>query len=145
MHNSNTCSFISIFVNLNHLLQDSNEAYVGTEALSKSGMLKVNYPIEHGVVTFWDDMEKIWNHSFYEQLRVKPENQSILLTETPLNPKLKREKMAKMLFEVFNVRGVYFVNQAALALKNSGKTSGCFYCVVNLFIIKTGFERIRTH
>ena len=23
------------------------------------------YPIEHGIVTNWDDMEKIWHHTFY--------------------------------------------------------------------------------
>ena len=43
---------------------DKKEFFVGADAEAKRGVLKLNYPIEHGVVNNWDDMEKIWGHVF---------------------------------------------------------------------------------
>ena len=41
------------------------DTIVGGEAQTKRDFLSLKYPIEHGIVTNWDDMENIWHHTFY--------------------------------------------------------------------------------
>jgi len=103
------------------------ECYLGDEAQKKRGVLKLSYPIEHGIITNWDHMEMIWHHTFYNELRVAPEDHPVLLTEAPMNPKVNREKMLEIMFETFNVPSWYLQIQAVLSLYASGRTTGIVF------------------
>jgi actin-related protein len=94
------------------LLTDHEENYVGEAALSRKGLLTLEYPIEYGLVTNWDDMVHIWHHTFYNVLQVAPEEHPVLLTEAALNPKANREKMTEVWETVFLILPDSWVHEA---------------------------------
>jgi len=103
---------------------ESKSEYIGDEAQKMRGVLKLSYPIESGIVTSWDQMEKVWEYCFTNELRVDPSEHKVLLTEAPMNPKANREKMTQLMFETFQVQGLYVAIQAVLSLYSNGRTTG---------------------
>eukprot|EP01100_Stratorugosa_tubuloviscum_P010752 TRINITY_DN4656_c0_g1_i2.p1 TRINITY_DN4656_c0_g1~~TRINITY_DN4656_c0_g1_i2.p1 ORF type:complete len:374 (-),score=163.43 TRINITY_DN4656_c0_g1_i2:186-1307(-) len=103
---------------------NTTEYYIGEEAQLKREILNLNYPIEHGIVNNWDDLEKIWNYTFENKLKVEVKDYSVLLTENSLNGKQNREKMAQLMFETFNIAAIYISAPAVLSLYSSNRTTG---------------------
>lgn len=76
--------------------------------------------MENGIVKKWDDMQHLWNYTFYDKMKIDPTGRKILLTEPPMNPLKNREKMAEVMLEGYNFGGVYVAIQAVLALYAQG-------------------------
>ncbi|KAK6832456.1 hypothetical protein RU639_004054 [Aspergillus parasiticus] len=101
-----------------------NNSYVGDDAIANAEMISFTNPIERGLITNWDDMEKIWSHAFASGLQVAPKEHPVLLTEHPLNPKSNREKTTQIMFETFQVPAYSIGIDAVFALYASGRTTG---------------------
>ena len=93
--------------------------HVGDTAFLNSSTHQVNYPIRQGLEDNWDNMERLWQRCLFEYMRCEPEEHHVLLTEPPLNPPENREYTAEIMFETFNVPGLYIAVQAVLALAAS--------------------------
>lgn len=101
------------------------DVFVGPKAEEHRGLLTIRYPMEHGIVTDWNDMERIWQYIYSkEQLQTYPEEHPVLLTEAPLNPRRNREKAAEIFFETLNVPALFISMQAVLSLYATGRTTG---------------------
>ncbi|PAV90181.1 hypothetical protein WR25_17233 [Diploscapter pachys] len=99
---------------------DDLDFFIGDEALSPAAAnYSVKYPIRHGIVEDWDLMERFWEQCIFKYLRAEPEDHYFLLTEPPLNTPENREFTAEIMFESFNVPGLYIAVQAVLALAAS--------------------------
>lgn len=93
--------------------------WIGDEAVARAGEYTVNYPIRHGIVENWDNMERYWQRVIFKYMRCDPEDHMFLLTEPPMNTPENRELTAEIMFETFNVKGLYIAVQAVLALAAS--------------------------
>lgn len=95
---------------------------------NKKYLDKIIYPIKRGKIkeqNDWDNLEKIYTHIFENELVVDPYDHKVFISEIPLNyPKENREKLAQIMFETFNVSGLYIQDQAVLSLYAYGKTDG---------------------
>jgi len=97
--------------------------YIGDEAINYSKSYDLYYPIRHGQIDNWTHMEMFWEQCIFKYLRSEPEDHYFLLTEPPLNAPENREYTAEIMFETFNVPGLYIAVQAVLALAASWTSS----------------------
>jgi len=104
---------------------EGGDCFVGDRVQAHRGVLRIAYPLEHGIVKDWEDMERVWAHAYSKEcLSIKSEEHPVLLTEAPLNPHRNRERAAEVFFERFNAPALYVAPQAILSLYASGRSTG---------------------
>ncbi|KAH6563701.1 hypothetical protein BASA50_008039 [Batrachochytrium salamandrivorans] len=122
------CFFPSIIGRPKHLKVMAGavegDSFIGKKAQDLRGLLRIRYPMQHGVVTDWADMERIWQYLYTEELKTPSEEHPVLFTEAPLNPRANRDQAAQIFFETFNIPAMFISIQAVLSLYASGRTTG---------------------
>ncbi|CAL4135334.1 unnamed protein product [Meganyctiphanes norvegica] len=106
-------------------IQEDKEkfCYVGSESQNKAKMLNLTYPIQNGQISNFENIEKLFDH-MYEELTISSKYQPVLMTQHILNSIKNKENTAQMMFENFEVPGLYLEFQNPLALYSSGHKTG---------------------
>eukprot|EP01002_Notosolenus_urceolatus_P002591 NODE_1682_length_1334_cov_7.878599_g1396_i0.p1 GENE.NODE_1682_length_1334_cov_7.878599_g1396_i0~~NODE_1682_length_1334_cov_7.878599_g1396_i0.p1 ORF type:complete len:396 (+),score=101.27 NODE_1682_length_1334_cov_7.878599_g1396_i0:63-1250(+) len=125
---------------------------VGQECADARAFLDVNTPIRDGVITNWEDMQILWNHAFYDKLKIDPKDCRIMLTEPPANSMKNRAKEIEIMFEHYGFRSVFTAISALLALYAQGNMTGlvldCGHGVTHAlpvaegYLLNTGVKRM---
>ncbi|MFO7797069.1 MAG: double zinc ribbon domain-containing protein [Promethearchaeati archaeon] len=104
---------------------DARNIYVGNDAMKMRGVLKINHPIERGVILDWDDWYQILNHAFYTLLRIEnPSDHPILYVESPFEQNDVKEFIARVLFETHQFQSLIMVPSPILSCFSVGLTTG---------------------
>ena len=105
-------------------IEDDITYHVGNEAIKQHEKLKLIPPIEYRLINNWPALERIWKYTLYEDLKVDPKENPVLLTQSPLNFRANREKMQEIMFETFEVPSLLILDQSRLSLFASGRRTG---------------------
>lgn len=97
---------------------------VGEQLRSLSGVLRLDYPMHRGAVMDWAGAEEVWRHVTSDLLSVAHSEHPFLVTESALNSRSNREKLAEFFFESLHAPSLYVSVPAVLALYASGRTTG---------------------
>ena len=81
--------------------------YIGEEAQKRTNTHDVRWLLKSGQVQDWDGIEKFWHKAIHQYIRCEPDNHRFILTEPPMNTPENREQMAEIMFETFNVKGLF--------------------------------------
>ncbi|MEX2683283.1 MAG: hypothetical protein Q6373_017035 [Candidatus Sigynarchaeota archaeon] len=102
----------------------AREYYVGEEALQLSGVLKLAYPVENGIIEDFSAIEKIWHYMFYTEMRIDPTEHPVAMLYKDMTPRRDLEKIAEILFETFSVPALCLASDSNAAMAATGKKTG---------------------
>lgn len=100
------------------------EIMCGEEAALARASLDIRWPVENGIIKSWEDMEHLWNYTFFEKMVINPAENKILLTEPPMNPVKNREALIQTMFEKYSFAAANVSIQAMLVLYAQGLLTG---------------------
>ncbi|CAH0703110.1 unnamed protein product [Spodoptera exigua] len=100
------------------------EVFVGDEAVKRKYDLDLNYPVYKGKIIHWDNMERVWHHVFYTELKAAPDDRAVLLSCSPATTMDDKIKCCEIFFETLNSPGLCVKPQSVLSLFGSGSTTG---------------------
>lgn len=106
------------------ILGNQLDVFAGDEAIQHEGLLELQRPVRRGLVVDWEALEASLHYNTIASLNVSCEEHPMLITESPDCPRMDREKLCQMLFEVFNVPALSIGNTSVLALYATGRSTG---------------------
>jgi centractin len=106
--------------------QELNEQYIGDDCEKYMGLIKLRFPVKHGMFEKEQDILSVFNY-LYSKLGINTQEikeHPVLVTEPLLNPYVNRERIAYSLFDNLGVPALFFASQPILSLFSTSKTSG---------------------
>eukprot|EP00382_Lankesteria_abbotti_P001695 CAMPEP_0113856596 /NCGR_PEP_ID=MMETSP0372-20130328/9353_1 /TAXON_ID=340204 /ORGANISM="Lankesteria abbotti" /LENGTH=385 /DNA_ID=CAMNT_0000831673 /DNA_START=98 /DNA_END=1255 /DNA_ORIENTATION=+ /assembly_acc=CAM_ASM_000359 len=103
---------------------DGEPAFVGDDAISRRHELSFTYPIDHGHVDDWLEIEELFNYLFHTEMAIDLKDHPVLLTEPPLASQIHREKLAEVIFELYDAPELNLSLQGIMALYSTGRSTG---------------------
>lgn len=107
----------------------TTNCYVGYEATDmKRFGIKSKYPLNNifskGKIVDFQNYLSFLDKNFKNELRVKPEEHSLVLTETTGTSSEERQKLTQIVFETFGILNFFIANDNLATLHASGETNG---------------------
>ena len=103
---------------------DVRRTYVGDLALTKRNSLIVRYPLSEDLPTDLNAVSTLWHYVFYNELRVAPEEQPVIMDFPPYISNEQKERIVQIMFETLNVPYLFLKCSPVLALLSSGRRTG---------------------
>ena len=97
---------------------------MGPVAFEYKNLLIGKTPVAQRKVLDWDEVEKVWQHAIERELKLRPAEQPVLLTDSPTALPRDREQAFQRLFEKFSVPSAYIQTQPVLSLFAANRASG---------------------
>ena len=118
--------FKKVLRTFNNENQEASEQYIGDDCDKYMGIIKLRFPVKHGVFENEQDILPIFNYLF-SKLGINSQEMKehpILITEPILNPYTNREKITHSLLDNLGVPAIFFASQPLLSLFSTSSISG---------------------